>query len=422
MSSIPALRLANGVLSFDQNEISDTLSAQFFVKELDEIKVTQYDDPIPHPTRPLCTIVRKEIAPLLFEAANDSAPGESGISWKIIKMAWVHADEIITHIFNACLHLGHHPSFWCKAVVVVIPKPWKDDYLAAKLYRPISLIKCLSKLLEKVVAKRLLFNADKHSLLPTTQFGTRAFSCTIDAGLTLLHDVQTHLKKGDCCAALLFDIKGFFDHVHRKRMTHTLQNLGFPKSITGWVDSFLTDWRVTLSFNNAFGDEHTQPIGTPQGSPVSPILSALYTSPLLKLISEAQSSTLGMYVDDGIIFAYAKEWPEVNTQLRTRYIECQDWLYRSNLACEPDKTELIYFIHPKLSKYLPPPTALSLPGPSGSSDYTVHPSATVRYLSFFINHKLDWGPHVTTMCNHGHASLKALQMLGNSQRGISMAS
>jgi len=422
MTGIPALRLANGSLSFDQREIADTLSARFFVQELDQITVEQADDPPPLPTRPLFPVTTKEIHPLLADCANTSAPGESGISWQIIKMAWARVDTIVAHIFDACLRLGHHPSFWRKAVVVVIPKPGKDDYLQAKSYRPISLIECLSKLLEKVVAKRLLFDADKHSLLPTTQFGTRAFSCTVDAGLTLLHDVQTHMKNGERCAALLFDIKGFFDHVHRRRMAHTLRILGFPESIAAWVDSFLTDRRVTLSFNNAFGDERSQPVGTPQGSPVSPILSAFYTSTILKLTTQATDSSLGMYVDDGIIFAHAKEWPEVQRLLRVRYSECQNWLKRSNLACEPDKTELIYFIKPHLSKYLPPPTSLTLPNPDGSTDYTVQASATVRYLGFFINHKLDWEPHVSTMCNRGRASLKALQMLGNSQRGISTVS
>ncbi len=101
-----------------------------------------------------------------------------------------------------------------------------------------------------------------------------------------------------------------------------LRNLGFPESIAGWVDTFLMDRRVTLSFNNAFRDEHTQLIGTPQGSPISPILSTFYTSPLLKIISEACSLTLGMYMDDGIIFTHAREWLEVNAQLRTRYSEC----------------------------------------------------------------------------------------------------
>ncbi len=87
-------------------------------------------------------------------------------------MAWPCVDKTVTHIFEACLCLGHHLAFWRKVVVVVIPKLGKDNYLQAKAYCPISLIECLSKLLEKVVAKRLLFDADKHTLLPTTQFGT----------------------------------------------------------------------------------------------------------------------------------------------------------------------------------------------------------------------------------------------------------
>src|SRR6201996_4839746 len=53
--------------------------------------------------------------------------------------------------------------------------------------------------------------------------------------------------------------------------------------------------------------------------------------------------------------------------------------------------------------------------------YHVTPKPTVRYLGFFLNHKLDWTPHVDVMCNRARASLRALQILGNSHRGLSMA-
>jgi len=41
---------------------------------------------------------------------------------------------------------------------------------------------------------------------------------------------------------------------------------------------------------------------------------------------------------------------------------------------------------------------------------------------FFINHKLDWKPHLDIMCNRARASIKVLQVPGNTTRGINAAS
>ena len=45
----------------------------------------------------------------------------------------------------------------------------------------------------------------------------------------------------------------------------------------------------------------------------------------------------------------------------------------------------------------------------------------IRYLGFFINRRLKWEPHVQIMCNRARASIKALQVLGNTICGLSMA-
>ena len=242
----------------------------------------------------------------------------------------------------------------------------------------------------------------------------------MDAGITLLHDVEHALRNGRKCAALLFDIKGFFDNVHKDRMATTIGNLGYSDGVKAWALSFLSARRVRLAFNGTTSEEQEQPVGTPQGSPVSPVLSALYTSPLLS-INSGEDTTLGMYVDDGVIFAQGDDWDTVNALLTARYQVCEEWLRRNNLAIEPEKTELVYFRKPWARQTSPPPDRLYLPDPARSTYYRVSPKATVRYLGFFINHKLDWEPHVTTMCNRARASIKALKVLGNTHRGLSMA-
>jgi hypothetical protein len=133
------------------------------------------------------------------------------------------------------------------------------------------------------------------------------------------------------------------------------------------------------------------------------------------------NSSLGMYVDDGILFACAREWGEVERLLRARYTICEEWLRRSGLAIEPDKTELLFFQKPYEHNGTAAPSRLILLDPVTYSYYVVTPVENLRYLGFFINRRLKWEPHVRIMCNRARASLKALQVLGNSIRGLSMA-
>jgi hypothetical protein len=128
-----------------------------------------------------------------------------------------------------------------------------------------------------------------------------------------------------------------------------------------------------------------------------------------------------MYVDDGILFACAQEWGEVERLLRARYTICKEWLRRSSLAIEPDKTELLFFQKPYECNSVPAPSRLILPDLVSSTYYVVTPVENLRYLGFFINRRLKWEPHVRIMCNRAWASIKVLQVLGNSIRGLSMA-
>jgi hypothetical protein len=259
----------------------------------------------------------------------------------------------------------------------------------------------------------------RHDLVPTNQYGGRMASSTVDAGLCLTHDVQnTHaagLRTGIC----LFDISGFFDNVNHPRLVQLISDLGFAPEIVKWCGSFLADRRVRLKFNGALSDPMDSEVGTPQGSPISPVLSVIYTSPLLHKVREWSKATLGMYVDDGALLACGATWAEVAEALSTRYAICVDWLTRAGLAVEPDKTEVLFFRRRRERD--DPPTAMYLRIPAEATYYRVKSSTNVRYLGFFIDHKLNWTRHIEIMCNRARASLKALQLLGNSVRGIDFA-
>jgi hypothetical protein len=132
-----------------------------------------------------------EIAELLRDTSNTSAPGKSGHGWKLVKWAWEACPVWFVVLFNSCLDVGIHPRAWKTAMIAVVPKPGKTDYSLPKSYRPLALLECLGKLLEKVITKRILHNVGAYNLVPTNQFGARPHSSTIHAGLALTHDIAT---------------------------------------------------------------------------------------------------------------------------------------------------------------------------------------------------------------------------------------
>lgn len=417
-SKVPSLRGPEGIVHTHE-EVADLLSQRFFSKDPPEVELNFTDDPPPRPTRVMAPLDRVLIDSLLSKAATRSAPGQTGHTWTLLKWAWKAEPDRLANLLSACLRAGHHPRPWKEAIVCVIPKPNRADYTLAKNFRPISLLECLGKLLEKIVAKIIYGDMAKYALVPTTQFGGRNASSTLDAGLTLLHDIEAAHKSGMRAGLLLFDIQGYFDHINHDRLIQCFANLGFPPELVKWCRSFLKDRTVRLKFNGKTSDPFDFVVGTPQGSPVSPVLSTIYTAALLLKMRSWTNASLGMYIDDGVIFACGDTWEKVETTMRDGYAACLDWLTRAGLNAEPDKTELIFFRKPR--EKVDPPHSILLPLPVQNRHYKVTAANTLRYLGFFFDIKLNWTHHVTVMCNRARATLKALQLLGNSVRGLNKA-
>jgi hypothetical protein len=205
----------------------------------------------------------------------------------------------------------------------------------------------MSKLLEKIVAEQMQHDIVKHELISTMQFGGQSHSSCLDAGLTLIHDVQCAHSVGLKCGIVLFDVKGFFDHVNHDWLVSILINQGYPKTQACWTVSFHKDCKVSMHFNGITSQETRQPVGVLQGLPLSPVLLVTYMLSLLLKMRNWNNSSLGMYVDNNILFACAAEWSDVTWLLMVCYSVCDEWLRRSGLAIELEKMELLFFQKPR---------------------------------------------------------------------------
>ena len=148
--------------------------------------------------RPWVSFSMLEMSEALKACSNVSAPGPDHITWRYLKS--ILADDIcasgILSLANSCITLRHWPQHFKESVSVIIPKPGKPAYDTPKALRHIVLLNTLGKLIEKMIARRLQFDAIKHSVLHPNQLGGIAQRSTEDAGLFLTHLVRSGWAKG----------------------------------------------------------------------------------------------------------------------------------------------------------------------------------------------------------------------------------
>jgi hypothetical protein len=81
------------------------------------------------------------------------------ISQGIIYQTYIAIKDSLFKLYSKLLELGYHPKPWKQAIGVILKKPGKppENYSYPKGYRVISLLNCLGKVSERILAQRLLY-------------------------------------------------------------------------------------------------------------------------------------------------------------------------------------------------------------------------------------------------------------------------
>ena len=171
--------------------------------------------------------------------------------------------------------------------------------------------------------------------------------------------VRTLQRPGLKVLTLFLDIKGGFDNVNAPTLCRSLPKEGVPHYLVSWVQSFLSQRSCRLLFQGSPRIFSPVQVGTPQGSPISPLLFVIYVSSLH--IDLPKGVTLS-YEDDLSLTATSLSY-RMNVRILQRAFRV---IWSRARAREVDfrvpKTKLMHWRTPKqrdpLNAGFPPPICL----------------------------------------------------------------
>ena len=110
--------------------------------------------------------------------------------------AFTYFIHVYVHIINLCLSSGNFPTRFKSAVVKPLIKKPTLDCEVLKNYLPISNLPFLPKLIEKVIAKRLVSHMQDNGMVEKFQSAYKANHSTETALLRVYNDMLISIDQG----------------------------------------------------------------------------------------------------------------------------------------------------------------------------------------------------------------------------------
>src|SRR5436189_6018128 len=133
-------------------------------------------------------------------------------------------------LYNKLIQYGYHPICWREATGIILKKPNRDASLP-KSYRVISLLNCLGKISEKIIARRLTYLVNISNIIYFNQMSSRKQISAIDAVMSLIHDIQLAKNENKITSVLFINVKEVYNHVSCNQLLKICKNLDLSRSL-----------------------------------------------------------------------------------------------------------------------------------------------------------------------------------------------
>ena len=105
-------------------------------------------------------------------------------------------------------------------------------------YRPISVLTCFSKLLEKLMYKRLIKFIETHKILSKHQYGFRKNRSTEHAIIELVDNITRAIDEGKYTVGIFLDLSKAFDTINHNILISKLEHYGIRGICQKWFENY----------------------------------------------------------------------------------------------------------------------------------------------------------------------------------------
>jgi hypothetical protein len=329
----------------------DKMIAEIFNDHFSSIGKTIQDSVIPTETDPISYIPNNPnvpafeilgLGPIHILDVIKSMPGKNSsdinnISMKLIKFVQYEICVPLAYIFRLSIDSGIFPQKFKNTGVVPIFK--NGSPLSPDNYRPIALVNCFSKILERIVATSLYNHLDLNELLYIHQYGFQRGKSTEHNLVQITNYIGQALNDGNWCIGVFLDLKKAFDTVQHDILLKKLVKFGINGNFLDWFKSYLSGRKQCVDINGSYSNFRDIIMSVLQGSSLGPILFLCFIND----IHHCTNLNLFLFADDSNALAQNSNLHDLVTYVNVELQKLATWFKANKLVINAEKTKYMIF-------------------------------------------------------------------------------
>lgn len=291
------------------------------------------------------------------------------------------------------------PESWTHSLVVPIPKQGKAVKSPAD-FRPISLTCCASKILERMVNRRLSRFLEDNQLLDHRQHAFRPGHGTGTYFAGLGDVLQDAMNKGLHADIASLDLSKAYNRAWTPRAIQQLAEWGLRGHILHFLKNFLTGRTFQVIIGNTHSTIRAEETGVPQGSVVAVTIFLVLMNSIFDALPK--EIYIFVYADDIVLVVIGRTLKFIRRKLQAAVPAVSRWATLTGFSLSAEKSVVSHICSSRHRVLRTPVTANGTPIPTRT---------TIAVLGVQLDRQLRFEAHMNGIKKNCQTRLNILRTL-----------